>query len=219
MIDRDVMLAFPHPGHVKTEFMQSVMAAAYSPGSRVSEVREYRTGPAMSTARNALGRILLHSVNDWIWMVDSDMIFNERTLPNLLHRADPVERPVVGALAFIQAGPARGEQIPNMWHAVIGPDGQLAFKSYEQFPLGETVQVGATGGACLLIHRSVFETMDAKLPDYRGLWFAEIVKNGVLFGEDFSFCMRCAQLGIPVHVATAVRVGHTKSTIIGEVYP
>jgi hypothetical protein len=199
--------------------MLSALDAVIAPGSRIGEVRDFRTGPAMSTARNHIGQLFLDSPFEWLWMIDADMIISARTLPALLDAADPEARPVMGALAFIQTGPQPGEQIPNMWQAVLTEGGQLAFKSWEQFPLGEVVQVGATGGACLLLHRSVLELMNAKLPDYAGLWFAEITTRGTLFGEDFSFCMRCAQLRIPVHVHTGARVAHTKSMIIGEVFP
>jgi Glycosyltransferase like family 2 len=218
MPDRDVMLAFPHPGSVRTEFMLSVFDACTTPDSRVGELRDFRTGPAMSTARNQITRVFLDSALEWLWMVDADMIISPRTLPALLAAADPVSCPVLGALCFIQSGPTLGDQVPNMYSAVRH-EGRFTFKSFEEFPLGEPVQVAATGGACLLIHRDVFAAISKTDPDHDGLWFAEIVADGNLFGEDFSFCMRACRAGIPVRVHTGVQVGHTKSAVIGTVSP
>lgn len=216
---RDTILAFPHNGTVKAEFMLSVFDACQAPDSRIAELRDFRTGPAMAQARNEMTKLFLNGTCEWLWMVDADMVVSARTLPRLRASADPVRRPVVGALTFIQMGPAVGEQAPNMFQAVRDEAGEFAFKSMERFPLGEPVQVAATGGACLLIHRDVFELISEKAPEDDGLWWADIRKGKTLFGEDFSFCMRCAQHGIPVYVDTGCQVSHTKSIVIGQVTP
>lgn len=216
---RDVMLAFPHPGTVKSEFMLSCFDAIMHPWSRVGELRDFRTGPAMPQARNEISKIFLASPFEWLWMVDSDMVFSKATLPALLDAADQDTAPVVGALCFVQLGPDMGEQAPTMFHATRDDEGKFIFKSADKFPLGELVQVAATGAACLLIHRSVFERVSKADPDHDGLWWADTIADGKLIGEDFSFCMRCALAHIPVYVHTGVEVGHTKSTIIGRVTP
>lgn len=211
------MLAFPHPGTVRTEFMLSVFDACQAPGSRIGELRDFRTGPAMAVARNTMTGIFLDSGYEWLWMLDADMIISARTLPALLAAADPVQVPVLGALCFVQLGQNPGEQAPTMFSG-IRQDGKFIFKSLVSFPMGEPVQVAATGGACLLIHRDVFAAV-GKANDCDGLWWAEIIADGTLFGEDFSFCMRCANAAVPVHVHTGVEVGHTKSAVIGRVRP
>jgi len=217
---RDVMLAFPHAGEVKTEFMLSVFDACTAPDSRVGELRDFRTGPALAQARNQISRIFLDSPYEWLWMLDSDMIISAATLPALLAAASPEVMPVLGAMCFIQAGPVQGQEIPNLYEAVRDPrDGRFTFKSLERFPMGPPFRVAATGGACLLVHRSVFKRIEEADPSYRGLWFAELTAEGYAFGEDFSFCMRCSQAGVPVHVHTGVQVAHTKSAVIGCVSP
>ena len=213
------MLAFPHPGSVKTEFMLSAFDACHAADSPVGELRDFRTGPTLAQARNQITRIFLESAHEWLWMCDADMIFSPRTLPALLDVADPESAPVIGALAFVQVGPNPGDQVPTMYRATREDGGKFTFASMDRFPLGELVQVAATGAACLLIHRDVFGRIGKTDPDWDGLWWAEITADGFSFGEDFSFCMRCAPAGIPVHVHTGVQVAHTKSMIIGGVNP
>ena len=80
-------------------------------------------------------------------------------------------------------------------------------------------QVAATGCACLLIHKRVFERMrDVQLPQRGGKrgfntafpWFQEVEHAGTPVSEDITFCWRAGLLGIPVHVNTAVQLGHIK---------
>ncbi len=216
---RDVMFAFPHCGEVKTEFMMSLFAAVNDGESRIGELREFRTGPAMAQARNQITRMFLLSGMDWLWMVDTDMMFSGKTLPALLSVADPDTMPVVGALCFVQAGPETGEQYPTMFEGVRDEAGKFTFKSYDRFPMNDPVQVAATGAGCILIHRDVFGKIAKVQPEYDGLWWAETLADGCLFGEDFSFCMRCALAKVPVHVHTGVQVGHLKSSVLGTVTP
>ena len=35
-----------------------------------------------------------------------------------------------------------------------------------------------------------------------------------LIGEDLTFCLQLGALGIPVHVATGVKAGHMKTTML-----
>jgi hypothetical protein len=54
-------------------------------------------------ARNKAVRLFLkENLADWLFWIDTDMGFAADTVERLLAAADPVERPVVGGLAFTQ---------------------------------------------------------------------------------------------------------------------
>jgi GT2 family glycosyltransferase len=210
-VPRDVMLGFPHRGDVRTEFMMGVLAAVCAPASRIATVLPVASGPVLAEARCQLAARLLSTDVEWLWMVDTDIVFTPATLPALLDLADPGLAPVVGALCMIRPdpdGPAR----PSLYEAGLGEDGRPGFGLLPGWPPGVLLRVDGTGTGCLLIHRSVFE----KIPD---LPFAYMTVGGRIFGEDLSFCVRCDQAGIPVHVATGVQVGHIKSTVLGQASP
>jgi hypothetical protein len=96
--------------------------------------------------------------------------------------------------------------------------GEVGFTSLEHLPDGDDLlEVDATGAACLMIHRTVFERMTDHDKANDQLWFAELAVDNRQFGEDFSFCIRARAAGIPVHVRTGARTGHVKPVIIGEV--
>ena len=149
----------------------------------------------------------------WLFMCDTDMVFKPDTIDRLIAAADPVERPVLGALAFSQN--ADGPPFSTMYE-LTERDGRLAFARYSEWPEDTCVRVSATGAACLLIHRDALEAVEKHAGDIAAPWFRETAIGAplALMGEDLTFCLRCAAAGIPVHVHTGVRAGHMKTTML-----
>ena len=221
MVNPSVMLSFPHPGSVRTEFMMSVLAAMGG-DSPVAQIDAYGTGPTLSKARNEMARRFLATSCEWLWMADADMEFTARTLPALLSAADPASAPVIGALCF--AKDPGGGIFPVAYKSALDESGNLLFGRAKLVwhPDGKPVRVAATGTGCLLMHRSVFARIDESCPQDRGLWFAEARLNPAAVdprdkhcGEDISFCYRCGRAGIPVMVHSGVRAGHVKTVPLG----
>ena len=71
------------------------------------------------------------------------------------------------------------------------------------------MQVAATGAAFLLIHRSVLKAMSDRSFNEAFPFFQETQNGPDPVGEDLTFCLRLASLGIPVHVHTGVKIGTT----------
>ena len=220
MADRTVMLAFPHPGHVSTEFMLSVLAASNPPATPIAGITDLKTGPFLSQARGEITTMFLDSGLEWLWMVDADMRFTADTLPALLAYAHPDTVPVIGATC--QAITRNGQVIVTAYRAdkdeTTGRFGMTSLAG-DDLPPDTLIRVDATGCACLLIHRTVFTRLDENWPGPHGLWFAEQAIDGRIFGEDMSFCLRCGDAGIPVHVHTGIQAGHMRDIQVGEVTP
>ncbi|SRR6266567_2663851 len=216
MADRDVMLAYPHPGTVRGEFMTRVLAAVHDENSRIGQLGDLKTGPGIGLARNALAKRFLESDMEWLWMLDSDMVISLNTLPALLEAADPDERPIMGAMCCVIAE----EQVrATIYTTGRDDEGAFGFKHIQEPPPNTILRVDGTGCACLLIHRSVFGRMAAAKPEFAGLWFSEMIVEKHQMGEDLSFCLRCAMAEVPVFVHTGIEVGHMKSVQLGNVSP
>lgn len=171
------------------------------------------SGPLIARARNEIVGAFLRGEGEWLLMVDSDMVFPSDAIERLLAVASD-ERPVVGALCF--AGGRSGRVTPTMYRmlpaAEEGGDPQIGI--VEDWERGHVIQVDATGAAFLLIHRSVLEAMAERWAG-PSPWFITGFKGNVEFGEDFGFCVRLANLGVPVFVHTGMEIGHSKRHILG----
>ena len=210
------MIANISPGLVRTEFCASLLAVVMQGKTNIDSVLLAQSGPNLSTARNQVTRQFLdEQTAPWLFLADSDMWFEADTVDRLIAAADPVERPVVGALCYSQNNDnGGGEPYATMYELTQGPEGELAFVRYAKWPEDTLVQVAATGAAALLVHRGVLERVEKAAGDRAAPWFRESVTGTALMGEDLTFCLRCAATGIPVHVHTGVRVGHMKTTML-----
>jgi GT2 family glycosyltransferase len=123
---------------------------------------------------------------------------------------------VVGGLCFSKNADG-GAPYSTMYELTDKGGGRLAFTRYETWPEDQCVQVSATGAACLLIHRTALEAVEKDTGDVAAPWFRETALRNAplaLMGEDLTFCLRLGAAGIPVHVATGVKVGHMKTTML-----
>jgi hypothetical protein len=176
----------------------------------------WKSGVNVSSARNSIcEKFLRHDRAEWLWMLDTDMTFPPDTLERLLAEADPDKAPIVGGLCF---GNDNGRYFPTLYD-LAGTEGDVQFVRYHEWAPDSMMQVFATGAACLLIHRTALEKIrDFPNPNRPGEigfsrafpWFQETDFNGRVMGEDITFCLRAGTVGLPVHVNTAVSLGHVK---------
>lgn len=197
MPDRNVMLAFPHGGTVRTEFMLSVVGFFQQPDHQVRSWQAVHGGPVLGMNRNIMARNFMATDLEWLWMIDTDVDFANDTLPQLMEAADPVDRPVVGASCLLVGDDFK--PVTNLYSIELGKPGEHLIAEPDTL-----MRVDGTGCGCLLVHRSVFETLGS-FP------FLEVVTAACEYSEDLSFCLRCREAKIPVYVHTGVKVGHTKA--------
>jgi len=183
-------------------------------GGRIS----IQAGANLAGPRNSLvRRFLEYGKADWMLMLDTDMTFTPDLVERLLEFADPEKAPIVGGLCF--GFDDKGEIQPTLFGLLGDPESDLKVIRYHEWPPDAMFQVAATGAACLLIHKSVFERIrDVELPSRGGKrgfndafpWFQETEHDGGPVSEDITFCWRAYQADIPVYVNTAVQLGHIK---------
>ena len=176
--------------------------------------------------RNGAAKAFLEGNCEWLWFVDSDMGYDRDALEHLIATADPVERPIMGALCFglgpISSAADHGSSVvktpfPTIYDLVSNPDDEtdVAFRSRWNYLPNAVQRCSATGTGCLLIHRSVLVQMFEK---FGPNWFSRLRPPGGsnLFGEDTSFCWRAAMLDIPVYVNSGVKTSHLKPIYVTE---
>jgi len=211
---RGVVVSYVHPGWVQHTFMQSLLMAVShdrdSEAPAIVGVMPVRFRPSgIAQVRNEAVRAFLGTGGEWLWFVDTDMGFRADALSALLASADPVERPVVGALCYgvVEEEPDdMGGVATRVFPTLHGwSEEAKVFTEWEGPVPSGLVQVAGTGAACLLVHRSALERVGD------GGWFDPVVDGvGNLVGEDLSFCWRLGNEGIPVHVDCRVPTTHQK---------
>jgi hypothetical protein len=225
------MVAYCHPGEIEGLFVDSLTQTLLRDANttkritRDGGVMALCSGPRIGSARNAMARAFLADPKkpDWLWMVDSDMTWQEDTLDRLIDVAVTNHLLILGGLCF--GGGRSGACFPTLFRLRPPDESGAVVETIEDYPPDALVKVDATGAACLLIHRSalvkiasVFGSMDTpqgRIPS-PAPWFMETFYAGREFGEDWTFCMRAAQVDIPVYVHTGIKIGHVKPTLLDE---
>lgn len=170
-------------------------------------------GPRVYAHRDGAVRYFLETDAEWLLQIDSDMVFPKTLLQELLAVADPDERPIVAGHCFMWRG--ESGPIATMWAPREGgSDADMML--FENYPRNGLVKVAATGGAVILVHRKVFETIQAADPDYPLPWYEEGFNRTSQVGEDIMFCVRARRAGFPVYVHTGLDVGHEKLMTMNE---
>lgn len=179
-------------------------------------------GHGLPEARNGAVREYLETGHgEWLLWLDTDMGFPPDMADRLLAAADPLERPVVGALCFrqLQAEPDgmggwRCAAVPLIYDWAIPGNPWGGFITRLDYPPGTVLECAGTGSGCILIHRSVFERIEKQ---HGPAWYDQAAcETGGLAGEDLSFCARAAAAGIGVCVDTGITVTHLKRVWLAE---
>lgn len=228
-----VMLGYVRPGGDKAEVKAAFMACAIrtmlyelaTTGTPYDACDQQCASGQLVDARNSLVEHFLESPIEWLWCVDTDMTFEADCVSRLLASADPVERPVMGALCFaLKLGETESRLMTNKFSVVptvytwqeirddAGNVTDVGFAPFMDYPRNTIVKVDASGAACFVVHRSVLEKIRDEVGPH---WFDRMSHPDAKmpFGEDMSFFARCAQVGVPVHIDTGVQTGHIKGGV------
>lgn len=231
-------MAWLHPGQVAGGFMDGVigmlMHDVQSGALRINGpgggVIALQSSPRVAEARSQVVEAFLtrpeFKAATWLLFLDSDMVPPIDTLDRLLASAHEHDALLLGGLCF--AGGRGGRMYPTLYELHLSDQGVPFVQPVRDYPRDSVVRVGATGGACLLIHRALLVNMADDHPRGFGTfadgrpnpypWFQEGIVDveGRALGEDIAFCMRAGMLGARIYVDTAVKVGHMKEYELNE---
>lgn len=223
-----VAIAYVHGAEVTHSWHQSMMAlVAYDVANNQRVIgggwmaTKYGTG-GITAARNDTVRQFLQMPHvDWLFWVDTDMGFEADALDRLMADADPEKAPIVGGLCFMMrevgvdgVGGYLVQPAPTVFHWQER-ENVKGFKVDMDYPRDQLTQVAATGSAFILIHKSVFQRIEA---EYGPTWYSPVFNQTAnqWISEDLSLCIRANALEIPIHVDTGVKTTHYKALWLDE---
>jgi hypothetical protein len=198
------------PGYVSGHFTHSIIRQAVDMQyfEALGGVHASVGSSLIAAARNSVVDEFLKGDSEWLWFVDSDMVFNIGHWLKLINMADDTGADMVTGLAFIFKQPG-SKLLPSAF--LEGPDGL-----YLPHDLPENGQeLAACGLATVLINRRVFEKLEApRQASYR--WFDQIVfPNGQMSGEDTQFFVRAREAGFSLRISMEATTKHVKETGMG----
>lgn len=201
-----IAVAYVSGGMVHEEFMTSLLQLYGwdSQNRRCIAALIRHKGLYVAGLRNGVCRDFLKTKADYLFFLDTDMVFTPAQVYALLDAANPAEQPIVSGLYFTYFD----DVILPVWH-----------EHYEDGTLGTVRQIGpvarelaACGMGFTLIHRRVLEALDD--PKEEWPWFGHDpmqTKEGPhRLGEDITFCLRAAAHGFKTW-GIPIPVGHLKT--------
>lgn len=207
----EVRVAWMRGADVSGVFMDSMLRLQEAWCGLSFQVLE-KGGGLLAAGRNNLIRdFITDGRHDWLLLLDSDMEVTVEAVNDLL--ALTAEHKIIAGLCFGWDRHKR-ETVPVLQRFIEPRKPEAGFRKVTRWTPGETIAVDAAGGAVILIHRDVLETVADHAQDRVYPWFREGELGGQPVGEDLIFWLRVRAAGFTPVVPTRYSFGHDKSIIV-----
>lgn len=215
---RSVIIGYCRPETVDGAFFDAVTNVLFfdrDHGQHIAATIGVEGGPRIARSRCDVVRRFLATDAEWLYWLDADMVPPADIIERTMQHADPVTHPIVGALCF--AG-GRTKLVPTIYTITNdNADQHLESETILMYPQDMLIEVGGTGSACVMIHRSVFERIAEYMgPDHPLPWYQDQVVDNKDWGEDLIFCLRARAAKASIWIHTGIKVGHRKKWTLDE---
>ena len=205
MEKKRVLICIPSLGIMDAKFVQSMLALDTE---WYDITYKFTIRMLIDRARNKLFQEALLGEYDYMFFIDDDTIFRDT---DTLNKMVQLDKPIVTGLYFNRSSTLH-EPVVSLYAGDSVTGQPLAGKDDDWFENGmpkEPFKVDYTGGGCLLIRKDAID----KVAELTTTPFDEM---RTMFGEDYSFCERCRQLGIEIWCDPTFELGHLSSCEIDE---
>ena len=162
-----------------------------------------KSGSLIYTSRNALATAAIQAEADYVFWLDSDMVFQPDILKRMLKTLQEKDLDMLTGLYFRRVPPYSPVLFDKLEIDGIACD----FTEWKRIP-DDLFEVGACGFGCVLMKTDVFFDVQSKF----GNMFAPIGNNG----EDVAFCWRARQCGYKIWCDPSVICGHVGYSVVDD---
>lgn len=194
-----IMIAVPCMDQVPTPFVQSL--------ALLEKVEEcslvMKSGSLIYTSRNDIATYAIETEADYVFWLDSDMVFKPDTLKRMLKTVRENDIDILTGLYFRRVPPYS----PVLFDKLDMEGEKCDWSEFEEIP-DHLFEVGGCGFGCVLMKTDVFFDVQSK----HGNMFAPIANNG----EDVAFCWRARDCGYKIICDPSVICGHVAYSIVSD---
>ena len=162
-----------------------------------------KTGSLIYDSRNAIGMQAIESNADYVFWLDSDMVFKPDTLIRMMDTLQKNDFDMLTGVYFRRVPPYS----PVLFNKLEITGEEADYTEFKTLPEG-LFEVGGCGFGCVLMKTDVLFDVQSKY----GNMFAPIGGNG----EDVAFCWRARQCGNKIMCDPSVLCGHVGYSVIDE---
>ena len=190
-----ILIAIPSMDEVPSQFAHSLATLRKVEECAVT----FQIGSLIYTSRDELAKKSIEMEADYIFWLDSDMVFAPETLEKLWENRDKAD--ILTGLYFRRVQP----YTPVLFDQLDIDDKGCHWTDFKEIP-DEPFEVGGCGFGCVLMPTNIFFDVLSKF----GAMFTPVAS----VGEDLSFCWRARQCGYKIACIPDVQLGHVGRYII-----
>jgi hypothetical protein len=216
--ETSVMICMPTKGEMKTRTSERLLRMFVTTANHgIRTTITYAEGTLVSAVRSVLVKQFLASDYEYLFFLDSDMVFNDDIVLKLLSH----NKKIACGVAKV-----RGDKSYNIYHYVPEKEKYAPVSEIKQDLL---IEIDATGCSCVLIHRKVFEDILARKSELRETWkellktprnafdkvvFENLVRDEAMFSafgeksEDIFFFEMARACGYKVFCDLSIKCNH-----------
>lgn len=194
-----ILIAVPCMDQVPFTFAQSLSTL-----EKIGECKlAMKSGSLIYTSRNSLAMMAIQMEADFVFWLDSDMVFKSDTLVRMMDTLKKNDLDILTGLYFRRVPPYS----PVLFDK-LEQNGEITeFSEFNKIP-DELFEVGGCGFGCVLMKTDVFFDVQSKF----GNMFAPRGNNG----EDVAFCIRARECGYKIYCDPSIVCGHVGYSVIDD---
>lgn len=195
-----VLIAVPCMDQVPAPFCQSLAQL-----KKVGEcVLAMKSGSLIYTSRNSLATMAIQTDADYVFWLDSDMVFQPDTLVRMMDTVQKHDIDMLTGLYFRRVPPYS----PVLFDKLeMRTKTVLDWSEFKAIP-EDLFEVGGCGFGCVLVNTEVLISVQGK----HGNMFAPMGNNG----EDIAFCIRARDCGYKIICDPSIICGHVGYSVVDD---
>jgi hypothetical protein len=197
VMKKKIYIAIPNMGNIATDLVVNLVRWSHSTKHTIKINAPYGLFP-LDNARNTIVKDFLETDYDYIWWIDDDIVPPFETLDRLIQ----ADKDVIGAVCFSMKA-ENGEYFPYPVTLRYNDE-----KRYQVYYGSGIEEVDAIGGACVLVKRRVYESIE------RPYEFVYHRDGTLALTCDFRVWQKLQELGFKVFVDFDILCDHKKTCSI-----